>query len=312
MPEPYRVTHLTYHEVGAHHGMDGLKSGPYTSRELFDGQLERVKDFCEKYDYKLVVINSNIQEFLIASLPRLYFYTNHTYRNVAAILVLQRMFSKFYYASAHNLDCFHCDSGKDSAEYEKWLLPYLSTDNLYFYSANRHWTRMEKVELLADFEPSYDYLTVCLTHPYNCGVCMKCKRTLMNLDVVGSLDHYANSFDIKTYKEVHRAQWLPDMWDRKSRDPLMSEIREYALKNHWADMPHPKLEEISLPTRGKINKVNLREFPSLSARIIKTGLACEVSITGKYYEWYAVETETGDRGYVYGPYVKLYAQEEIE
>lgn len=88
MPVSYRITHLTYHEVGAHHGMDAGKSGPFNSNQLFQGQLEKARKFCNEYNYELVVINSNIQPFLRSMFPRLSFHTNCTYRNVSAILIL--------------------------------------------------------------------------------------------------------------------------------------------------------------------------------------------------------------------------------
>ncbi len=309
MPKSYRITHLTYHEVGAHHGMDiNGRRGPYSGKQLFDGQLEKVKEFCAKYGYPLVVINSNIQNFLRKTLPYMSFHTNCTYRNVAAILVLQKLFGKFYCASAFNLDVFECDSAKDSEKYEKFLLPYLSTDNTKFYNSNKNWSRQKKVELLKDFEPSYDYLTVCLTHINNCGKCMKCRRTLMNLDVVGSLAKYDKSFDINTYEE-HRSDFLMELWNSKNPDPFLKEILEYALQNDYEFLPKPDVKKIDENIIGNVHMLNIRELPSMYSKILQPRYKGKVWVIGEYNDregaiWYEAITEDGIKGFCVAKFVK--------
>ena len=42
---------------------------------------------------------------------------------------------------------------------------------------------------------------VCLSKPYNCGICSKCRRTLVTLDLIDKLDNFSQVFDINYYKE---------------------------------------------------------------------------------------------------------------
>lgn len=105
------------------------------------------------------------------------------------------------------------------AHYERWLIPLLDTGSIEFYQSNQDWTRMNKVEKIGSFAPCYDYLQVCLTQSGNCGLCMKCKRTLMELDALGDevLDRFGNSFDIQHYRRESRAKWFGSIMTDKEK-----------------------------------------------------------------------------------------------
>ena len=105
------------------------------------------------------------------------------------------------------------------AHYEGWLIPLLDTGSIEFYQSNQDWTRMNKVEKIGSFAPCYDYLQVCLTQSGNCGLCMKCKRTLMELDALGDevLDRFGNSFDIQHYRRESRAKWFGSIMTDKEK-----------------------------------------------------------------------------------------------
>ncbi|WP_141393555.1 hypothetical protein [Glutamicibacter sp. BW80] len=242
--EEYRITHFTYFNVGAHHGQDAtLGNSKLTSRQLYEGQLAKAHQFSAENSYDLVVVDSNLSAFLRAAFGRSYFSYSHTYRNVAAAMSLQKLFSKYYYSSAYNLDNFSFSLTYDAASYEKWLLPYLGTGSMRFYNSNQSWNRLEKTELVAKMPESFRYLTVCLLGIENCGKCDKCRKTLMALDVLGEtvLDGYAEAFDLDEYKEISRGEWFGDLETLMNRKGLygvdMQDIHHYATKSKFPHLP---------------------------------------------------------------------------
>lgn len=301
----YTITHFTYHQVGAHHGLSRGKQGPNTPAQLFEDDLKKVRDFCSKYHYPLIVIISNLDELLKESFPFLPFWASYSFRNTGTVLLFQKLFCKFYLSAGFNLNEFHCGTVWDSGRYDPLTLPLISTENTHFYRSNQDWTRIKKIELLSEFEPSYDYLTVCMTHSKNCGICEKCKPTLLAMDILGVLERYSGSFDLALYKKEYRTQWLEDLWTDSQKSTFIREVLDYALKNDFPDLPQPKLTHVEQEMIfGSVNNVNLRKFPSSHAKLLRQNLSEKIRILGSFHDWYYVETLSGQRGYCYSEYVR--------
>ena len=100
-----------------------------------------------------------------------------------------------YYSPAVNLDHFVCRLEGDTAYYEKWLLPNLSTETTSFYNSNKNWTREEKLKQIVNFPQSYNWLKVCVKSDVNCCKCVKCMRTILGLEAIGKTELYAKAFD---------------------------------------------------------------------------------------------------------------------
>ena len=156
-------------------------------------------------------------------------------------MLLQKAISKYYYSSTYTLDLFNLNVDADIAYYEKWLIPHLSTESIEFYQSNQDFTRMEKVEKIAQMDECYDYLQVCLVKTGNCGQCMKCKRTLIELDALGdeTLEKFRNSFDLDTYRREHRRKWFDEIVHAK--DAKISEPNYYDEAFLCAMEHHPEL-----------------------------------------------------------------------
>ncbi len=235
--EKHRITHLTYFENGAHH-LGGGTNYPEIER-FFCEQLETTKKFCEEYNLKLIVVKSNVNVFLANVFWADAFDKTHTYRNVGMALVLQNLIGTYYYSSAYNIDMFSCDLLKDSASYEKWLIPHIRTGAFKVYSSNRDMSRLEKTRLISNDPRTYDYLSVCFMNNKNCGRCIKCVRTLLTLDMLGVLDKYGKSFDVQAYKN-NRTWYYTRLYSRKD-EFLMKELLDYA-----------KSQNIRIPFRAKL------------------------------------------------------------
>lgn len=225
--DEYKLTHLVHLKTGAHHGQLGYYD-QQKEDELFSIENTKVRRFCEERGYKLIVIESNLYEITCKEFGY-GFSTTHTFRNLGCILLLQNLFSKYYYASAYNLDKFVLNLGLDTASYEKWAMPYISNDSLEFYSANTNMTRIQKTMYISKFADTYDNLHVCWHEKENCGQCKKCIRTLVTLDILGVLDKYSNSFNLEQYYK-NRSAYISEVILMRNIDSSYMEIYKYMLE----------------------------------------------------------------------------------
>ena len=218
----YKLTHLVYFKTGAHDGQIG-RFDKNVENKLFQEQLSKAKEFCKKINYPLIIVDSNLNEILSNNFGFTNYDRTHSFRSCGTMMLLQKYFSKYYYADAYSLDGFCVDINKSSAHYEKWLLPLISNENINFYSANKNMTRFEKTKLLTNYEYSYDNLLVCGTEKANCGTCPKCIRTQITLDVLDKLELYKNSFDLDKFNK-NKEKYYKDVIINRKYDDFYKEI----------------------------------------------------------------------------------------
>lgn len=195
-PPDYRLTHLTFFNVGA----SGDYGGEH-ARDLFHQRIEAVRPCADELHLPLVTLDSNINEVLNTN-----FVPTHTYRNVAAVLALQKLFKIYYYSSGYSLRQFEFNHS-DSSHYDVYALDMLSTDTTKFFSSGEIYSRVEKTEIVSTHPLSYKYLNVCVAAETNCSRCHKCQRTLVTLDLLGKLDLYDKVFDLNDYW-THRSKYF--------------------------------------------------------------------------------------------------------
>lgn len=229
IPE-YKLTHLTHFNVGAHHGQTG-SFNPTLQRELYLKDVAMVQRFCDEYGYKLTAVDSNLTEVIDSFFGYMDFEYFHTYLNVGTVLLLQKLFLRYYYSPAINLTNFHCSLKEDPAYYEKWLLPNLSTETTSFYNSNKNWTREEKLKQIVNFRQSYDWLKVCVKKDTNCCKCVKCMRTILGLEAIGKTDLYAKAFDPTIVAESREHLKIYMLCQVKKGEPFHTEIYNEAVKN---------------------------------------------------------------------------------
>jgi hypothetical protein len=76
--------------------------------------------------------------------------------------------------------------------------PLWSSESLEFLHDGIQVTRVQKTEKIATWPAALECLRVCWKNPgsaYNCGKCPKCLRTMVTLQMVGSLDACASLFE---------------------------------------------------------------------------------------------------------------------
>ena len=314
--EEYRINAFTYFQAGAHHGWDAkMGRSEETKQELYVNQMNKTKEFCAKYGYPLIVVDSNIDNILLNSgmFKEWSFDRTHTVRNLGIVMLLQKGISRYYYSSAYSLNAFKLTIDADMAHYEKWLIPHLCTESVEFYQSNQDWSRMDKVAKISQLEESYDYLQVCLVKSKNCGCCVKCKRTLIELDALGeeTLEKYKNSFDIETYKREHRQEWFESILTEKEKSTseaqFLDEAFVYAVKYHpelIGDLVKEKREDVKL-VRLTDNGINIRDLPSLKSNVLFVGKKNETyEYCGDCGSWACIRIKDGETAFVVKRFVE--------
>lgn len=242
IPEGYRLTHLTYLNMGAIFHPDRNSTKEYT-----------IKEFYETTDHMSEEKRQNAQEVADASgLPLLYVKSNldsdyyrggygdtGVYRNFACVLATAGLFRTYYSSSRGRPESFNLDLDKASEHYESLLCDVFSTEGLRFLLSDYD-SRLEKMLALQSDEIAQKYLDVCFRFN-NCGTCSKCLRTLVILDVLGKVDEFSAVFDVARFKanRIDAYVWLLKTMDMDSLndDALHAHVIHDYMVRHDKQIP---------------------------------------------------------------------------
>lgn len=319
-PEDYKVNFLNVYNVGAFHGINEGKRSYQLSRDLYTEQATTTVEFAEKYGYNSLVVDSNLAMFIrthfntedYGQLRK--FQNSATERNIGTTLLFQKLFTRFYYASGHILKEFKLSLDESSALWEQYAVQFFSTENTTFYISNKNWTRMEKVKRIAELPEAYDNLQVCLIQSRNCGTCMKCKRTLMNLDVLGEnvLDRFKNSFDLEQYKHKCREEFFDKLWIEKDCDEYARDILQAAINNDSILIKNPPIsgEDYKYTYRYKKSRFSIMKYPTYMSDelcLLTNDIRDEDFIVEGIHgnQWVKVWLSDGQAGYINEKNIKI-------
>lgn len=215
----HKISHFLFNNVGSH-------GSEREGERLFRERLDKVRPFADEIGVPLVAIHSNIPEVLPMD-----FLTMHSAVNASIPLVLQNQFQRFYYASAYSYADCGVGHSDDFARLDPLALHLLSTESLECVSTGCQMSRVAKTELVASYEPSHRYLSVCVDpryHGTNCSSCFKCRRTLLTLEMLGLADRYDRVFDLQEFRR-HKTRYLFECL-RYERASFEAEIAELIRK----------------------------------------------------------------------------------
>ena len=184
VPDSLRVNHLTFFDVGSHEKKEELARARTTL-------AEKCADFM---GVPLVKISSNIDDFS-AGFSHI---AIHTFRSMSAVLVLQKLFAAYHYASAYPISKFKISS-EGIAYADEYVLRCLSTESTRLYSSLPPLNRQNRTAVVSEFAIAAKFLNVCVRDICNCGLCFKCARTMFQLDLIGKLDVFKEVFDVGAY-----------------------------------------------------------------------------------------------------------------
>lgn len=214
----YNITHLTFFNAGSHGEYGGEEA-----RKLYNERLERIKKFCDNENYKLVSVDSNMNELIMMSHEG-----TNTFRTLGCVLVLQKLFNKYYFASCCDFNGSHIDE-RDTTFYDILNVQCLSTENTTIYCSGIEVNRQKKIEFISQFPITYKWLDVCIMDSYNCGKCEKCIRTMVALDSIGKLEKYKNVFDVEEYRKNKLKIYVKIL--KYNRDPMKHEFYDEIIKS---------------------------------------------------------------------------------
>ncbi|MEH7276441.1 hypothetical protein [Neobacillus vireti] len=221
IPEHYQITHFTFFNTGSNQMM-GSKQW---QEKIFQERAAWAKACAAELGKELIVVDSNIHEVLKMSFVR-----THTLRNISALLVFQKLFQVYYYSAGYHI--LNSKFNQDSASYDAISLPLLSTENVNFYSAGSNYSRVQKTQMVSNFKISYKYLNVCLFKIKNCGRCLKCKRTLLTLDILGAIEKYRNVFNLDAFYKI-KDSYIQEVIASRNADPLYKDIYDEMIRRRY-------------------------------------------------------------------------------
>ena len=194
------LTHLCIFNNGSISSLYGDEE----AREIVRQKLfERAEAVAKELNLPLIKLETNFR----AEIPQRHLHT-HTYMDCLAIYALQKLWRVWYRGSGHSFTNFSLKKTfrSDPAAFEPLLLDCFSTSKLKFYPSGSEGDRNDKIDFIVDNPLVQKHLHVCVRRPYNCGICKKCKRTLLALDAADKLDDFRESFNIDAYLK-HRKKF---------------------------------------------------------------------------------------------------------
>ena len=201
-PKKYRLTYLTYFNMGAIFHPNRSEKKEYILKEFYDTtdrmseeKRENAKQVAKRVGIHLVYVKSNLDSDYYRGA---YGHTG-VYRNCAMALSLQGLFSIYYNSSGGWPGYFDLTLTEGSQHYEALLCQCLSTESLSFILSD-YVTRAEKTFTIADDRLAQEFLDVCFCFN-SCGKCSKCIRTLVTLDIIGKVDLFGKIFNIADFKK---------------------------------------------------------------------------------------------------------------
>lgn len=187
-----RLTHLVFCNAGTNGDFGGDEA-----RMLFHNRISLLEAVAHENNLSLLCVDTNINEFLKQKQE-----PTCTFRTLSTPLAFQKLFRYYYYGSTYPFKDFHFQYS-DPSSYDLLNMMCLSTENISFYSSGGETTRMGKLREISENGYAQKYLNVCVRTLYNCGDCLKCRRTMLDLYALDKLDKFREVFPVdKFYKNV--------------------------------------------------------------------------------------------------------------
>lgn len=194
--------------------------------EHYKSYIHQSEQFCKEFGFGFLTVDSNV-----SNLTQYDFLSAHTYLTCSTILLLQKYFRLYYYASGYPVYDFEANF-KDPAYYDTFLLNCISTESLEFLSSCCIFSRVKKTSVIAKHPDIIKHLYVCLSgdSSHNCSCCEKCIRTMLALEAIGETDTIKEIFDYSIYKK-NRNRYFSYMLRHKKNNPYYREIFDEMKRN---------------------------------------------------------------------------------
>ena len=218
------IEYFTFFNVGSH---GNIKSN--YNLVSYESSFQNAKSFAQLENKVILEVNSNMSDILKSD-----FKSTHTFRNISAALIFQKLIKNYYYSSAFKFTQIQINP-KDPSSFDVFLLQGLSTESTYFYSSMLSHSREERVELISNYSNKLNsFIDVCVTPNHdteflNCSSCYKCIITQIVLEINGTLKEFDKSFDLQKFYERKDKFIARLMLDRK-KNILFNNLYNYIIE----------------------------------------------------------------------------------
>lgn len=229
---------------------------PLTDQVLLKKTSEVIREIGLKFCKRVIEVETNLRSFYEHSFIKPYLRWQYGHGPALASVghVLFPFFWRIYIAASHTFaDSYppYLSSHPDSD-------PLWSTETLEFIHDGCEATRVNKAAWIAKSDLALESLRVCGKNTggaYNCGVCEKCLRTMINLYCVGALERcttFNTKIDIKRISELkirdfgeraHFNENLQALKNRSADRALYEALHKIWKQAWWVQIPvsYPKL-----------------------------------------------------------------------
>ena len=139
------------------------------------------------------------------------FYGNEGYLNwfpfldSGSVLVLNGLMNSYWTSATYHINHpdFTTRDRRDYCEFhlQSHILSAAETEQVRFHLHGLDLARYEKTAILANYPPACDFLNVCLERAFNCGTCLKCRRTISQLYLLGHLQEFSKVFNLRAFQD---------------------------------------------------------------------------------------------------------------
>lgn len=246
LKEPVRpsdtLTHLFFFNVGTN-GLGRSAEEVALVRTKFLKRYEALRTAADLIGLPFIPVDSNVHSFLPDNIA-----SAITICNAAAIHFLRGGIG-LYLTSSNGYDygallnyLMHTrpEARIDMAMIEHVLCPWLSDGTLRIVPYGTNKKRLEKVQAIADYRPAQLRLNVCnsvSTLEKNCSVCSKCRRSMLDLEILGKLDLFNEAFDVDLYRRKFKSRDFAELLypPPEYKNPFLGDSRRYAMA-HGVDV----------------------------------------------------------------------------
>lgn len=273
IPPQEKITHLVFGNVGGHYRL----WNSVNSRDIFNSRYEIIKGFAKDYKIDFIKVDSNLSEVVKKDIG-FNFYYPLSYLSVP--LILQKLFSKYYYSSGVQKKDPSFRDVQDIASTDFVTVRLLSTETMKIVLTGTDFNRVEKTKQILENGLAKHRLNVCI-HPHkdgtNCSKCKKCCRTLLTIELLGYLNDYKDVFDLKKWARRRNSYIInsvlksnADITRDHLADDLAKEVREYAESvNYKFTFYQKSMARIMSEVAQILNKIPRRTYRRLRKYYIK-------------------------------------------
>ena len=212
--------------------------GIINTNEVFKKRAEHAKRIIRTMKKPILIVNTNIDELFEAP-----FQQRVVIGNLACALILQKGISKYSYSSGYPTSDSVIKEHYDMSIMDPFLLPSLNTERMKFESIGDNLTRMDKLYSISNAENFSKEIYVCVEKNIpikNCGVCFKCRRTQIVLDILGAYNLLNNSFDLKYFSKIKNLLII-GLFSQKDRNVSDTEVCNQLIDNKGIYVLHLRI-----------------------------------------------------------------------